>query len=352
MTNLRPDALPRIFSSRRLRRPSGLHGSLGFPWLWLLALLFLLSSCDAVSPRAEGSPSELFRTFTLGDHVDRDDPALVPGGRITVGSERLHDDLEGRTFHLARHTADLAVGLGREEDFHRRLHRALATAVEEQGLKVLDRWESLGTRHLSLSYGGRDLHGWLDLSGVRREGQAYRLTLVMTESELGAAGTGEARPDESPQDVPQENGAPENGATDGTAPEGTSPAAEGSLATSSAKPAGEVTVHLGARPTVSSPAVSRRAVVDPETGELVLPPRPVLELSPAMAEALRLPREEDLEVRPGSRGGWVLGLRGRTLKPLLATVGPDGRVRTTHAWEPVERQAEGSGPEDAPEAGP
>jgi len=74
----------------------------------------------------------------------------------------------------------------------------------------------------------------------------------------------------------------------------------------------------------------QRAVIDPETGELLEPRRATLDVSRRLFDRLRVPRR--LEQRRLPNGAWVLGIEGRLLHPLFATVDGDGRPVPTHAW--------------------
>lgn len=108
-----------------------------------------------------------------------------------------------------------------------------------------------------------------------------------------------------------------------TLPAGHSPSAEG--------PGDSVRLVLG----------GQRAVIDPETGELLEPRRATLDVSRRLFDRLRVPRR--LEERRLPNGAWVLGLEGRLLHPLFATVDGDGRPIPTHAWRRLDPQ--GSTPE-------
>lgn len=86
-----------------------------------------------------------------------------------------------------------------------------------------------------------------------------------------------------------------------------------------------------------------RAAIDPETGRLVLPARPAPDVPRGTFGISRDPRGEPRQRRlPG--GGWKLGLQGRRLHPLIATVGGDGRVSTRHG-KPATELPEVEGPE-------
>jgi hypothetical protein len=74
------------------------------------------------------------------------------------------------------------------------------------------------------------------------------------------------------------------------------------------------------------PAAGMRAYVDPRTGALV--PAPVPGAPPA-APGFSRSAAGLVETRaPG--GGVMVNLQGRFQSPLVATVGPDGRVRLQH----------------------
>jgi hypothetical protein len=81
----------------------------------------------------------------------------------------------------------------------------------------------------------------------------------------------------------------------------------------------------------SAPAAgsSSRAAIDPETGELIVPPRPAPDVPRTRLDAFRVPYGEFRPQRLPA-GGWKLGLQGRSLQPLFATVGPEGRITTRH----------------------
>lgn len=168
--------------SSLLRRPPGVL--VGVLVLTALGPCVLLNGCGGGTAR--GVPTPFFADFSLAEHLDRDDPALVPGGGIAVGRQGIDSSVDGHTFHQASHTADLHVPVGAEEDLHRRLHDAVLQAIEDRGLRILVTDGGVSALHLVVGYAGEDAHGWLDLRGVRRDGDAYRLLAVLTESSLGA----------------------------------------------------------------------------------------------------------------------------------------------------------------------
>lgn len=79
---------------------------------------------------------------------------------------------------------------------------------------------------------------------------------------------------------------------------------------------------------------AQRAEIDPQTGRLLVPRRPTLEVSRQRLDSFRVPHGA-FRQQPLADGGWKLGLQGRMLTPVFATVDPDGRPATTHAWEPI-----------------
>lgn len=96
-------------------------------------------------------------------------------------------------------------------------------------------------------------------------------------------------------------------------------------------------------------AAEVRAAIDPETGELVVPPRPAPDVPRTLLEAFRVPYG-DLRQEPLPGGGWKLGLRGRSLNPLFATVEDDGRVTARHGTAGP-RRPEGDRSEDGRRSG-
>jgi len=79
----------------------------------------------------------------------------------------------------------------------------------------------------------------------------------------------------------------------------------------------------------------QRAVIDPQTGRLLVPRRPTLELPRQRLDSFRVPHAT-LHPQELPGGGWKLGLQGRMLTPIFATTGPDGRPAPTHTWESVD----------------
>ena len=89
-------------------------------------------------------------------------------------------------------------------------------------------------------------------------------------------------------------------------------------------------------PTESSPdhttsgTAGMRAYIDPETGELGVPPadqpiQPVL--NPPPASRVESP---ELVEEPGPVSGVMVDLKGKFNRPLTAEVGPDGQVTVQH----------------------
>jgi hypothetical protein len=76
-----------------------------------------------------------------------------------------------------------------------------------------------------------------------------------------------------------------------------------------------------------APAAGMRAYVDPRTGALV--PTPPAGQTPPPTPAFSRSAAGLVE-RPAPGGGVMVDLQGRFQSPLVATVGPDGRVRLHH----------------------
>jgi hypothetical protein len=119
----------------------------------------------------------------------------------------------------------------------------------------------------------------------------------------------------------------------------------------SLQPGASIGTSPGAAVGTSAPngGSSSRAAIDPETGELVVPPRPAPDVPRTRLEAFRIPYGEFRPQRlPG--GGWKLGLQGRSLQPLFATVGSEGRITTRHRPvtpsppDPEEERPDATGP--------
>lgn len=86
-----------------------------------------------------------------------------------------------------------------------------------------------------------------------------------------------------------------------------------------------------------------KVYLDPQTGALRDTPAPgtaPLILSPQEQNALST-YSGDLEQIPSSLpgGGVMVDLKGRFQSPLMATIGPDGKVRTFHPGEPPRAHA-------------
>jgi hypothetical protein len=80
-------------------------------------------------------------------------------------------------------------------------------------------------------------------------------------------------------------------------------------------------------PSGRAPAAGMRAYADPRTGALVPAPPPghTPQPSPAFSRS-----SAGLVETRSPNGGVMVDLRGRFQSPLVATVGPDGRVRLHH----------------------
>ena len=79
--------------------------------------------------------------------------------------------------------------------------------------------------------------------------------------------------------------------------------------------------------------------INPETGAILKEPAPgtvPLQLSPQERNAMSRSQEGLVSVPSTVPGGGVtVDLQGRFRSPLIATVGPDGKVRMQHLGEPV-----------------
>lgn len=88
----------------------------------------------------------------------------------------------------------------------------------------------------------------------------------------------------------------------------------------------------------AAPAPSSQGMtihLDPQTGKILPSPAPgsaTLQLSPE--DQNRMSTSSDgLTERPAPGGGFIVDLKGRFQSPLMATVGPDGKVRMHHLGE-------------------
>ena len=90
------------------------------------------------------------------------------------------------------------------------------------------------------------------------------------------------------------------------------------------------------KPTAQAPAQQGMTVhVDPQTGRVVSAPAPgttTLQLSPAEQNRMST-SSQGLVEEPLPGGGYKLDLKGRFQSPLMATTGPDGKVRIQHMGE-------------------
>lgn len=84
-------------------------------------------------------------------------------------------------------------------------------------------------------------------------------------------------------------------------------------------------------------AAGMKVYVDPTTGQLSHQPpanQPSMTLSPAEQNAFSRSGQGLVQVpNAGPGGGVKLDLQGRFQSPLIATVGPDGRVQMKHGGE-------------------
>lgn len=92
-------------------------------------------------------------------------------------------------------------------------------------------------------------------------------------------------------------------------------------------------------------APGMKVYIDPKTGALLNEPAPgtqPLELSPHEQNSRSTSHEGLVEVpSPVPGGGVGLNLQGRFMSPMIATVGPDGKVRVEHMEEasrPVDKR--------------
>jgi hypothetical protein len=83
-----------------------------------------------------------------------------------------------------------------------------------------------------------------------------------------------------------------------------------------------------------------RVHIDPKTGAILRQPAPgsvPLTLTPMDQNAMSTSHEGLVEVpNPVPGGGVKLDLQGRFQSPLIATIGPDGKVTVQHPGEPAE----------------
>ncbi len=86
--------------------------------------------------------------------------------------------------------------------------------------------------------------------------------------------------------------------------------------------------HTADSPDGISPGTAGlRAYIDPETGELGVPPADQPVLDPPPASRVESP---ELVEEPGPVSGVLLDPKGKFNRPLTAEVGPDGRVTVQH----------------------
>jgi len=85
-------------------------------------------------------------------------------------------------------------------------------------------------------------------------------------------------------------------------------------------------------------AAGMKVYVDPSTGQITHTPPPnaaTMSLSPAEQNAFSRSDQGLVQIpNAGPAGGVKVDLQGRFQSPLIATVGPDGRLQIKHAGEP------------------
>lgn len=107
------------------------------------------------------------------------------------------------------------------------------------------------------------------------------------------------------------------------------------LADDQQAPAADRAVTQQAQPTPHGTA-GMRIYVDPDTGEVGVPPAGS---QAAVPDAAFSTSSDGLREVPSPESGSMVDLQGRFRSPLMATIGPEGKLNIRHQHQPVQQPA-------------
>lgn len=163
------------------------YGRIG---IGLVLGLLVTTGCAAPDAPTPEGPSAFYATFSLASLLDDERFDIDRGARMVFTEEAGRTEVAGLAFHHAHQTAELTLSLGGEQALFATLRTGLRERITAQDLAVERILETPG--HLAIAYADRRTQGWADVTGVRREGESYRLVVVLGEHELPAGASREA----------------------------------------------------------------------------------------------------------------------------------------------------------------
>ena len=119
---------------------------------------------------ASFSPADVIKR-SYGQPDSQQQPSISTGETSSAsGSHEVHHSYD---------SANLSVSKSDEPQFLLRVKREIVQQIEKSGSKVVG--EGSGESNYSIEYTDGKVGGWVDVVGMRGEGDSYRLVIIVTE---------------------------------------------------------------------------------------------------------------------------------------------------------------------------
>ncbi len=144
--------------------------------IFVIGIVTVFVACSGGPPE---SKSRFLSTYSAQDLVEKsyDRPPSDVGIRVAGGSTS--SVLDNRRIYHVDDTADLRIRPGDERSFLERIKAQIELQLQVAGCTATD--AASGESNYSIAYTDGVVHGWINIGGMRRSDDDYRVVITITE---------------------------------------------------------------------------------------------------------------------------------------------------------------------------
>ena len=143
--------------------------------LFVVTVIAIFGACTAPTL----SRSRFLAGFSPADVIKRSYTQTDSQQQPSISTGETSSALGSHGVHHSYDSANLSVSKSDEPQFLLRIKREIVQQIEKSGGKVVG--EGSGESDYSIEYTDGKVSGWVDVVGMRGEGDSYRLTIIVTE---------------------------------------------------------------------------------------------------------------------------------------------------------------------------
>jgi len=143
--------------------------------LFGVTVIAIFGACSAPTL----SRSRFLASFSPADVIKRSYGQLDSQQQPSISTGETSSASGSHEVHHSYDSANLSVSKSDEPQFLLRVKREIVQQIEKSGSKVVG--EGSGEGNYSIEYTDGKVGGWVDVVGMRGEGDSYRLVIIVTE---------------------------------------------------------------------------------------------------------------------------------------------------------------------------